>query len=225
MTLLELCEPLFLYVCRLSRSGRKGGRHDMERVHEEIEALLQDLRSKAATEASLAALYDDKLELALIFFVDFMIIDGNMPWAKDWQPVAFTRREMAGDEKFFDLLEDVRLESGEAARERLAVFYTCMGLGFSGMHKGEPDFLRRKMLQCSDKMKGVVDLDESVKICKDAYNPDTRPLGKPPTKMLAIIGIVLVGLLITLLVVNTRLFNSTVEKLKDDLQTIKAAFK
>ena len=36
MTLPELCEPLFLYVCRLNRASRKGGELSMERVRNEL---------------------------------------------------------------------------------------------------------------------------------------------------------------------------------------------
>ena len=48
MTLLELCEPLFQYVCRLNRSARKGGSYEPTRVRAEIDALFEEAKAKAA---------------------------------------------------------------------------------------------------------------------------------------------------------------------------------
>jgi cytochrome bd-type quinol oxidase subunit 1 len=50
----------------------------------------------------------------------------------DSQPAI--QRQLAGDEKFFDLLEETLNDSSEDASERLAVYYTCLGLGFMGMY-------------------------------------------------------------------------------------------
>ena len=46
-TLLDLCEPLFQYICRLNRSARKGGSYELAQVQSEIKALLADARGKS----------------------------------------------------------------------------------------------------------------------------------------------------------------------------------
>ena len=38
MTLAEVCEPLFLYICRLNRLARKGGEQDADQVRTELES-------------------------------------------------------------------------------------------------------------------------------------------------------------------------------------------
>ena len=45
MTLLELCDPLFQYICRFNRSARKGGHHDLIQVRQEVKAMLADYES------------------------------------------------------------------------------------------------------------------------------------------------------------------------------------
>jgi hypothetical protein len=137
MTLLELSEPLFQYMCRLNRSGRKGGNYELSQVQAEIKGILGEARGKALG-ANLAEAWD-KVELPLMFFCDFMIKESALPWAREWKELAFERHEMAGDEKFFDLLEETLKDKSPNANDRLAVFYTCMGLGFSGWYTGQPE--------------------------------------------------------------------------------------
>ena len=47
MTLLQLCDPLFKYICFLNRSARKGAPLEPAQVESEIEAILSDMHSKA----------------------------------------------------------------------------------------------------------------------------------------------------------------------------------
>ncbi len=164
VTLLELTEPLFQYVCRLNRIGRRGrsgenttflakppagpaGRAgaaggpglDEVVVRSEIKALLEDLTSKASVDLRLSHQVE-KIELPLIFFIDSLISESALPFAAQWNQnrLAYDRQELAGDEKFFDVLDATLKESGEEAAERLAVFYTCIGLGFTGIYFKQP---------------------------------------------------------------------------------------
>jgi hypothetical protein len=85
MTLLQLCEPLFQYICQLNYTSRKGATYDYMIVRREVEDLLAEIRTRATGDATVAGLYDEKLELALIFFVDNVIATSNsLPFARDW---------------------------------------------------------------------------------------------------------------------------------------------
>lgn len=213
MTLLELCEPLFLYICRLNRSARKGGAHDLGRVRGEVKALLEQARGRATAEPRLIDQFE-KIEMVLLFFVDFMVKESPMSGAREWKELAFERNELAGDEKFFDVLEETLADPSESASERLGVFYVCMGLGFTGFYTGQPEYLRKKMLQCSARMKGLKQHDEAERICPEAYeNVDTRNLIEPPGKKLLGIVIALVGLIVVLFVANLYLFHRTSQDL------------
>ena len=51
--------------------------------------------------------------------------------------------------KFFDLLDETLNDPSDEATERLKIFYTCLGLGFSGWYAGQSEYLRGKMLDIS----------------------------------------------------------------------------
>ena len=222
MTLLELCEPLFRYVCWLNRTPRKGGHLEMSRVRSEIVAMMENMRAKAAASAELSDQYE-KIELVLLFFVDFMVKESDLGFAKEWNELAYERNELAGDEKLFDLLDETLNDSSQAATERLAIFYTCIGLGFTGWYTGQPEYLRKKMLEISARIHGKMDLDEATRICPEAYeHVDTSDLVEPAGTKLLGIGIALIGLLIVLFVANIFLFKWTSEDLTQALDKIAA---
>ncbi len=203
MTLLELCEPLFQYVCRLNRMSRKGGRAEVSHVRAELKGLLADARSRASGDPALGVQFD-KVELPLIFFADSMIRESKLSFASRWDDLARERNELAGDEKFFDLLDETLAERGEAAQERLRVFYTCLGLGFRGWYAGQPEYLRKKMLEINARLRGHS--GESPRICPEAYIADDSDLIEPPSRTLVPIAISLVVLIGTLMVANAWLY-------------------
>ncbi|MGN6366881.1 MAG: DotU family type IV/VI secretion system protein [Phycisphaerae bacterium] len=218
-TLLDLCEPLFQYICRLNRSARKGGNYELSQVQSEIHSLLTEARSKAVG-ANLSQQWE-QVELPLIFFCDFMIKESPLPWAREWKELAFERKEMAGDEKFFDLLEETLKDRSPAANDRLAVFYCCMGLGFTGWYTGQPEYLRRKMKEIAARLQAAGQFTETQKICPDAYEKvDTRDLIEPPGTKLVGIGIALVGLLIVFFFTYGFLYHDSANALRRAFSTI-----
>jgi len=197
MTLLDLSEPLFQYICRLNRSARKGGNYEMTQVQADIKGMLAEGKSKSVGE-NLSDQWD-KIELPLIFFCDFMIKESALPWAREWKELAFEHQEMAGDEKFFDLLEETLKDKSPAANQRLAVFYTCIGLGFTGWYTGQPEYLRRKMKEIAARLQAGGQIADAARICADAYEKvDSRDLIEPPGTKLIGIGIALLGLIFVL---------------------------
>jgi len=108
MTILEVCEPLFKKVCLLNRLGRKGGgTSDYDRLRLEIEEMFKEMERVAGNEPFLRSQWQ-KLEFPLIFFVDSMIAESGLPVAAQWHQhrLAYDRKELAGDEKFFDFLDE-----------------------------------------------------------------------------------------------------------------------
>ena len=252
MTLLQLTEPLFQYVCRLNRIARRGGAPmsgaettfitktpeaaatpvrganlDYLVLRSEVKALLEDLMSKASSDARLSH-QARKIELALIFFVDSMISESSLPFAAEWNQnrMAYDRQELAGDEKFFDLLDETLKDPGEDAAERLAVFYICIGLGFTGIYFKQPEFLRKTMLSIAPRVRHLVENDQNAKICPEAYEGvDTRNLVQPPSSRMLLVGLVFgcftVAVLISYVVMyrqaSKNLNNSIEEVLRQDL--------
>src|SRR5437899_837007 len=233
MTLLELTEPLFQYMCRLNRIARRGtsskpssgdttfisltreaaktaapvvptrgANLDYSVARSEIKALFEDMMSKAAKDMRLSQ-QARKMELPLIFFVDSMISESGLPFAAEWNQnrLAYDRQELAGDEKFFDLLDETLKESGEDAAERLTVFYICIGLGFSGIYFKQPEFLRKTMLSIAPRIRHFVENDQNAKVCPEAYEAvDTRNLVQPPGSRMAVVGMIFAGFVLAVLI-------------------------
>jgi type VI protein secretion system component VasF len=157
-----------------------------------------------------------------------MISESSLPFAGEWNQnrLAYDRQELAGDEKFFDLLDETLKDSGEDAAERLAVFYVCIGLGFTGIYFKQPEFLRKTMLSIAPRVRHLVENDQSAKICPEAYEGvDTRNLVQPPSSRMLIVGLVFGGFTLAVLIsyfviyreASSNLNNSIKEVLKQDL--------
>lgn len=216
----ELCEPLFQYACRLNRSARKNVGLEPNLVRTDIQALFSDMRSRAAQEQGLADQFA-KVELPLIYFVDFMVKESSLSFAHQWRELAHDQGKMAGDEEFFDLLDETLRDPSEAATQRLAVFYTCLGLGFTGFYTGQPEYLCKKMMEIQARIRGFVDVDATGRICPDAYeHVDSRPLDLPPLRNLAWLVVVLVAALLGMLVTNVVLYKQSVGSMESALKSI-----
>jgi hypothetical protein len=220
-TLVEICEPLFQYVCRLNRLGRKGGRTDYGIVRSELKAIFADMRTKAEQTPGLSGSYGE-IERVLIFFTDSMILNSRLP--AGWKPISHELGELGFEEKFWDMLEDTLRDPTDAATQRLAVYYVCIGLGFTGLYTGQPDYIRRKMLEISARMRGMIDADQAARICPDAYeNVDTRNLTLPPNSSLMTLVIVLAVMVTVLLVAYVELFRNASKDLRSSLEAITAS--
>lgn len=220
MTLLELCEPLFQYVCRLRRSARMGRTTEMDEVRADISRIFSEMKENASSDLELLAQYE-KVELPLIFFTDFMIKESNLPFAYDWVELGRERNELAGDEKFFDLLDAELADPSDSAAQRLVIFYTCLGLGFTGVYTGQLESIQRMISQISGRISGLMDADKKSYICPEAYeNVDTRDFVEPPGAKLIGIGITLIALIIIWAVAYCCLFKWTSDDLTESLDMI-----
>ena len=219
MTLVECCEPLFQFVCRLSRSARKGVAPEMVQVRSETKGVLAECRARAAQNQQQENF--ETIEIILLYFVDFMVRSSTLPFAKQWQDMASDKGQMAGDEDFFDQLDATLRDQSDAATERVSVFYTCMGLGFTGWYAGQPEVLRKKMLEVSSRLRGLMDADRSARICPEAYeHVNTSDLVQPPAGKLLGVGIVLTGLALTMFAANIALYLDKQGSMKASLRSL-----
>jgi type VI protein secretion system component VasF len=226
MTLLELCEPLFKKVCLLNRLARKGASLstaiDPEKLRLEIKELFSDIQKQAGTKPGLAPQWQ-KLELPMIFFVDSMIAECGLAISANWNRnrLAYELKELAGDEKFFDLLDDTLKDPSEEATERLQIFYTCLGLGFTGWYAGQNEYLRGKMLDISNRISSALDTNQNTRICPEAYTGvDTRDLVQQPGLGIGAIAAIFLGLCFIVLSVETYLFRAASLSLLESVAAI-----
>lgn len=242
MTLLELTEPLFQYICRLNRVARKSGpAHtgdtsfltkggtvprgaslDYAVVRGEVKGLLEEMQQKAGKDFRLASQIQ-KMELPLLFFVDAIISESSLPFAGQWNQnrLAYERNELAGDEKFFDLLDQDVKDPSDEASERLAVYYVCIGLGFSGIYFRQPELLRKTMFTIAPRIKRWLEADETAKVCPDAYEGvDTRDLTEPPSRKVLVISLVFLSLIFACVVSYVWLYHRSAAELTDSFDAI-----
>jgi len=224
VTLLDLYEPLFQYICLLNRMARKSKTESVNysTVRSEITRLLEAIKQKAQGDSILAA-QATELEMPIFFFIDSIISESTLGCAKEWhmKRFAFERKEWAGDEKFFEFLDKTLSDPGRPATERLTIFYVCMGLGFVGFYAGQPELLRSKMETVAKRIAKLEDLAPVARICPEAYEAlDTRNLIEPPTSKIGAILIACAMLAIVAIVFNLYLFKTGTEGLLASLQAI-----
>ena len=207
MTLVRLCDPLFKYVCFLNRSSRKGAPVDATRAEAEVETILSEIRSRANSTPGLAEQYE-RVELPLIFFVDNVVCTGPSPLSDNWQRLAYKKDRVTGDTDFCDELDAV-LDEPEtpASNERLAVFYTCVGLGFVGDRLSDPALRQKRMAQMARRLRSFMELEDRARVTPQAYANTLRDnLVPPPVAPVWKLGVALLGLVVTLAVLNAYLY-------------------
>lgn len=224
MTLLELCEPIFQYVCRLNRSQKRGVGLDMGQVRSELKAMLADIKLRADTTSGMGEQFA-KVRLPLVFFIDSMIRSSNLSFARSWQDLAADEKQLGGDEKFFQMLDETLAEPpSDSANQRLAIFYNAIGVGFTGFYTGQPDVLRRKQLEISARIRSMMDADQANRICPEAYEKvDTRVLEVPVANSVISWVVLLVGMTVVLFAANWMLYGSARQRLQSALEGITKA--
>lgn len=223
MTLLELCEPLFQYVCRLNRSARKGGAHEAPMVRADLQKIFADMYSRSLSTPGLRDQYE-KVRVALVCFVDYMVRTSKVSFAQDWKAMAEDEDPpiYTGDDYFFDPeLKKTMEEKGAAGDERLAVFYTCMGLGFLGAYETDPGEVKNKMKEIAGRIRTMMDTEEAGRVCPEAYEATNRAdLTEPPLRPLTPLAVALAGMMIVFFVANIYLYRSASKELRESLDQI-----
>ncbi len=222
MKLLELYEELFQYICRLNRVAKTSAQPEFARVRAEVKDLLAQALRDAAADVRLLN-QAKRLELPLIFMLDYLICTSRLKFATQWAEnrLAKDRNELAGDERFFDFLEEDLKDPSEEAAERLAVYYVCLGLGFTGMYQSQPEQIRRYVEQVYPRISPFVDRDPRTKISEEAYqHTDSRILTEPPSNKIILVAIAFVFLSLSAMFIFYALYAGAVHDLRDAVKAI-----
>ncbi len=223
MTLIELCEPLWLKTCELNRMARLGLSQNYLEARSEIKGLLDEIQQKAAPDGKLAA-QAKKLELPLTFFVDSMIGASKLQFAAEWNGnrlAAERYNELAGDDRFFDILEETLNDTSDEASERLAVAYVCLGLGFVGALAAQPEQLKGYMSKITPRIRHLMDLDTKGRLCPEAYNSvDTRNLIEPPGNRLVFVFILFIFLCLSTMIAYVGMYVTATTGLNQAIESI-----
>ena len=144
--LVELVRPLVGHLLRSCRFARAGAPITADSLKGDLRRILEQIRTDCESRPALKRDFE-RIERPLVFFVDYTIKEGGLPFSADWVELARDYNELSGDEKFFDMLSDT-LEDPDA-KSRIHAFYLMLGFGFDGCHRGEGDFLERRMRLCA----------------------------------------------------------------------------
>lgn len=218
MKLLENCEDVFQYVCRLNRSARKGVPLEATMVRADIKQLLSKARSRASGDPLLGQQFE-RVERPLVYFIDFMIEESTLPFAGEWKANRLQKELFSvadGDEHFFDLLDETLRDTSKQGTERLGVFYTCLGLGFTGFYAGQPEYLRRKMMEMQARLRDLVDMDTGSRVVPEAYeHVDTSDLIQPPARSLIGLGIAVAAVVVAVFVSSVVMYQKQSKEMRD----------
>lgn len=144
----QLCRPLLRCICDYRQYSDAGNIPDKELFSRKINMLLSEAKEDAAKSPTLEKEFS-RIERPLIFFVDYMVKEGNFPFSREWRELARNYNELSGDEKFFDLLSEA-LDDPDSGKA-LEVFYTMLGLGFDGIYRNNPEYIERRMKVCASR--------------------------------------------------------------------------
>jgi type IV/VI secretion system ImpK/VasF family protein len=223
MKLLELFEPFFQYVCRLNRAARSSYNPDFNRVRSELKNLLEEAKRNAAADVALANQVR-QVERPLIFFADNLICGSRLSFASRWisNRLASDYNELAGDERFFtDFMDRDMADPNPEAAERLAVYYVCLGLGFTGMYVAQPEKIRDYLEKIFPRIRHWMDTDPRTKISEQAYGcTDTRVLTQPPSDKILLVVVAFVFLCLSVLVISYGLYFKASADLKHSVGQI-----
>ncbi|MSU57593.1 MAG: hypothetical protein EXS35_05340 [Pedosphaera sp.] len=222
MKLLELYEDLFQYVCRLNRVAKTQAHPEYARVRGEVKDLLEQVQRGTASDVRLSNQVQ-RLELPMIFFLDNVICTSRLKFAAQWADnrLAKERNELAGDERFFDLLEADLTDTSEEAAERLSVYYVCLGLGFMGMYQAQPENIRKYTEQIFPRIRQWIDSDSRSKVSEEAYRfTDTRVLTEPPSNKIILVLLVFIFVSLSVMIAYYGLYARAVSKLSVAVEKI-----
>ena len=223
MTLHQLCDPIFDYVCCLNRSARNGAQLDSDGVRSRFCQLLEEAQNAAADDEVLSRQYS-KVKMPLIFFIDSMVCEGGWNISSSWNEkrLASESNELAGDEKFFDLLDETLADNDREATDRLSIFYACVGLGFEGWYAGQPEYLRKKMKNMAARITDQTGTRKGSGISPEALEGiDTRTLVQPRDKKPLVLAIAAAPVLLLLVAGNIILYTRAGNQIQHPMQKAK----
>ena len=217
MNLQELTDPFFQYICRLNRMARAATAAAQQEQHDqagaaaavpglsegqaraEILGMLKSMKQRSTSTSGLTDQYN-RVEKTLKAFADSSIKHSRLSFAGPWRELSYEEGNLAYEDAFFDDMKETLRDSSKDGTDRLSIYYTCMGLGFTGRYADEPEVLRQKMREIHARLQEQYDDRDEARICADAYDRvDRRNLVEPPGFKLIGIAIALVGCILIVL--------------------------
>jgi type VI protein secretion system component VasF len=171
MKLSLLFEPVLSYIAFVRSDTEPTTKTEFSEVMREISSLIADIEKKVKTAGVETSDLYKKMELPLIFFIDYMITTSNLPIAEEWDKnrLACNKSIMTGDKKFFDIFEEIYSKNDPQYDECLDIFYLFLALGFRGYYENSPDKIENIMYRISNRVPKVHLRQASHILCEKNY--------------------------------------------------------
>lgn len=212
----SLCYPILRGVCNYWQLVSIGSEPTMEQFRHDIESQLENAKTQAGKNSVLAQEYA-RIERPLIFFIDYMVKEGNFPFRREWRELGRTYNELSGDEKFFNLLAESLDDPKEDSTFKL--YYLMLGLGFDGVYRSKQEYIEGYMKQCLERFPPDFDLHEEP-VVKVSPKHKLVPGFKKPRRFTLHLGLILsLIFMVICFVINLLTFRTTTASYRQTLSS------
>jgi len=218
MGLPDLCADLFSFCLQLQRSKDPG---DAESLRLKIDDLFRTLENRAKQ----LEISDENFHLAkyaICAYVDEMILASDWAAVKDvWsgRPLQMEYfNDFAAGEEFFHKLDPLRQSQDLKKIDVLEVYYTCLSLGFKGMHADLQGIEKLKTLMetVSRDIRRARSKTDNNALSTNWQPPDTMPQAVKNFPAWVVV-IVAGGLLLLIFILLAILLTGTVDDVRKAL--------
>lgn len=135
MTLYSLFHPVVVYVTAARVDAAAGKPLDGGAFYSHIMRELETVRKKGSALAELAPAVETACAYTA-FYVDYMVHEGPFSFSAQWQDLGRNKyHELAGDEKFFDYMQQFLEDDSPLATDHLRLMHAMVNSGFSGAYQ------------------------------------------------------------------------------------------
>lgn len=135
MTLYSLFHPVVVYVTAARVDAAAGKPLDGGAFYSHIMRELETVRKKGMSLAELAPAVETACAYTA-FYVDYMVHEGPFSFSAQWQDLGRNKyHELAGDEKFFDYMQQFLEEDTPLATDHLRLMHAMVNSGFAGAYQ------------------------------------------------------------------------------------------
>ena len=217
MTLYDLFSPLVSYIVACRHDAACGKAPEEEVLKSHLMREYARIRKTGAAAPELQAGLEDACRYTA-FYIDYMVHEGNFPYAQSWQDLGRSRyNELAGDEKFFDYMRGWLEEDTPLARAHLRLMYEMVASGFSGALERRSVRLEELMRRTAEQLALMPEGEAVQALLRQKTNTERRTV-RPRHPVL--IGLCVTGLGALALVLAATNYLRTYRNTTDDLHTI-----
>ncbi len=147
--LAKLIEPVLTLVCETFVFEHNQAQVSAEYFDARLRQCFADIAGQCRADSALALDYSH-IEKPLYFFVDYVVKENGFACSADYQGLGRSVNELSGDEKFFDLLDEML--SSVSEKELIYPYFLFLALGFDGMLKFDHKQLRSYLDTLSERL-------------------------------------------------------------------------